>query len=146
MLGEFTKIVVVYNSNEISIQLDSFDDNMYSSLIKVLSETTNEKNIVKDFKLMALNTSVPYLLVDENNLWNIIREVKSDGYLKLFMDKNVTTEKDEDDDTMFSGVKIKEEKNFDDDFDDFDSNTETKNDKNENDVDKEKQINKVQMY
>ena len=58
-------------------------DNNYNIFIKNLSEKTDEKNILTNFKLMWISSNIPYLLVDEDNFWNFLHEKRKEENLKL---------------------------------------------------------------
>jgi len=110
------KISVLFNSKEIVLELDPFDDNLYDKLIKAIEEATGEENIKNDYILMSLNSNAPYLLIDEHNLFNIINEERKEEYLKLFLSKNKNVE-DEGEDDCFTGLS--KLKTFDEDFGDL---------------------------
>ena len=107
------RVIVLYNSKEIVLELDAFDDDLYDKLIKAIEESTGEENIKNDYILMSLNSNVPYLLIDEHNLFNIINEERKEKDLKLFLSKNKNVE-DEGDDECFTGLS--KLKTFDEDF------------------------------
>jgi hypothetical protein len=107
------RVIVLYNSKEIVLELDPFEDDLYDKLIKAIEEATGEENIKNDYIFMTLNSNAPYLLIDENNLFNIINEERKEEDLKLFMSKNKNVE-DEGDDECFTGLS--KLKTFDEDF------------------------------
>lgn len=67
-MSDLIRTNVLYNSKEIILDLNPLNDDNYYKLIKYLEEETGENNIEKNFKLTALNSNIPYLLIDENNL------------------------------------------------------------------------------
>ena len=97
---------------------------------------------------MAINTNIPYLLVEENNFWNILHEERKDGILKLFMNKQEKNEEekvDEGADELFlSGIKssssIGKDNDDDDDFNDEDfGQRDTFSEKKEEKISKEEE-------
>ena len=122
MNDEITKISISYNSKEIIIDLNLNDFDIFDSFIKILSEKTGEQNIMQNFELMPVNTSMPYILIDENNFLTIIDEKRETNDLKLFMNKKAKNEEEEEDDdnnnilTKNKNKKIKDSE--DDDFSD----------------------------
>ena len=148
MNDDLTTISVSYESKEILIGLDPYDDDPYTSFIKNLSEKIGVQNILNSFKIMAINSNIPYLLIDENNFWNILHEKRKEEMLKLFMnkiDKNENNdEEDNIDEPFLGGMKSSDINNdFDDfneeDFDDKEKSSEEKDEKNENDKENEKE-------
>lgn len=129
-MNESIKISVSYNSKEILIELENYelDEEIFTKFRDELSEKIGQKNILNNFKLMTINTNIPYLLVEENNFWNILHEERKDEILKLFMKKE-KTEEDENvdegaDELFFSGIKssssLGKDNDDDDDFNDED--------------------------
>ena len=140
-MNEIIKIIVTYNAKEILIELENKDFDVFDSFIKLLSEKTGEQNIINNFELMPLNTSMPYILIDENNFKNIIDEKIENDNLKLFMNrKEINIEEENDDDIIFNNKnnKIKKNNNNDneDDFSDNEEEKEIINNK-ENNINKE---------
>ena len=131
-MNQLIKISVSYNSNEILIELDDSDFDIFDTFIKILAEKTGEQNILNNFELMPVNTSMPYILIDENNFSNIIYEKISDEYIKIFMNKKEKNEEEEENDIINNNEnknknKIKED---DDDFSDHeDDNIQEENTK-----------------
>ena len=117
MNNNICQIIVSYNSKEILIDIDPYEDEVYNTFIKILAEKTGEQNILINYKLMCINSNIPYLLIDENNFWNILHEERKGKKLKLFMNK---LEKNEEDDfgeeAFLGGVKAYNDNEFDDDF------------------------------
>ena len=121
MNNNLTTISVSYESKEILIELDPFCEDAYTSFIKILSEKIGIDNLLNNYKIMAINTNIPYLLIDENNFWNILHEERKEEILKLFMNKldnteNNDDEEDNNDEPFLSGMKSS---NINNDFDDF---------------------------
>lgn len=130
-MDESITISVSYNSKEILIELENYDldQDIFTKFMDQLTEKIGQKNILSNFKLMAINTNIPYLLVEENNFWNILHEERKDGILKLFMNKKEKNEEDEKveeggDELFLSGIKsssnIGKDNYDDDDFNDED--------------------------
>ena len=146
MNNNLTTISVSYESKEILIELDPFCEDTYTSFIKILSEKIGIDNLLNNYKIMAINTNIPYLLIDENNFWNILHEERKEEILKLFMNKldntenNDDDEEDNNDEPFLGGMKSSNINNdFDDfneeDFDDKENSIGEKNEKNEQGVD-----------
>ena len=149
-MNESIQISVSYNSKEILIELENYelDEDIFTKFIDQLSEKIGQKNILSNFKLMAINTNIPYLLVEENNFWNILHEERKDGILKLFMNKQEKNEEekvDEGADELFlSGIKssssIGKDNDDDDDFNDEDfGQRDTFSEKKEEKISKEEE-------
>ena len=150
-MNESIQISVSYNSKEILIELENYDldEDIFTKFIDQLSEKIGQKNILSNFKLMAINTNIPYLLVDENNFWNILHEERKDGILKLFMNKQEKNEEEEKvdegaDELFFSGIKsssnIGKDNDDDDDFNDEDfGQRDTFSEKKEEKISKEEE-------
>ena len=125
-MNEIKKIIVSYNTNEILIELELDKKNfeIFNNFIKILSEKTGEKDILNDFELMPVNTSVPYILIDENNFRNIIEEEIGQDNLKLFMNKKEKNEEEEENEIDSNENEnniennIKNKNNDEDDFSD----------------------------
>ena len=131
-MNQLIKISVSYNSNEILIELDDSDFDIFDTFIKILAEKTGEQNILNNFELMPVNTSMPYILIDENNFSNIIYEKISDEYIKIFMNKKEKNEEEEENDIINNNENINKNKikEDDDDFSDHeDDNIQEENTK-----------------
>ena len=149
-MNESIQISVSYNSKEILIELENYelDEDIFTKFIDQLSEKIGQKNILSNFKLMAINTNIPYLLVEENNFWNILHEERKDGILKLFMNKQEKNEEEKvdegADELFFSGIKssssIGKDNDDDDDFNDEDfGQRDTFSEKKEEKISKEEE-------
>ena len=133
-----TTISVSYNTKEILIDLDIHDDNNFNTFIKNLTEKTGEKDIISNFKLMCLNSNIPYLLVDEDNFWNFLHEKREEN-LKLFMSKIENNEEEDNNDDLFlGGIKAQNDNNSDDFSEDFEQKDNTFEEKENNNKNKEK--------
>jgi hypothetical protein len=150
-MNESIQISVSYNSKEILIELENYelDEDIFTKFIDQLSAKIGQKNILSNFKLMAINTNIPYLLVEENNFLNILHEERKDGILKLFMNKQEKNEEEEKvdegaDELFFSGIKsssnIGKDNDDDDDFNDEDfDQRDTFSEKKEEKISKEEE-------
>ena len=138
-MNEIIKIIVTYNAKEILIELENKEFDVFDSFIKILSEKTGEQNILNNFVLMPINTSMPYILIDENNFKNIIEEKIENDNLKLFMNKKEITEEEEKDDELILNSKYSNNKINNDNEDDFSDNEEEKEigDNKEDNINKE---------
>lgn len=72
------RVSVLYNSKEIVLELNPFDDDLYDKLNKAIEEATGEQSIKNEYILMSLNSNAPYLLIDEHNLFSIINEERKE--------------------------------------------------------------------
>ena len=145
MNENYSLISVSYNSEEILIEIDPYDNDNFKTFIENLSEKTGEKNILSNFKLTCINSNIPYLSVDENNFWNFVFETRKEEKLKLLMNKKEKNEEDENNDYAFlGGIKASNDNDFDDFNEDFDlkenSFEDNNNDKNINKEEKNKLI------
>ena len=132
-MNQIIKLSVSYNQNEILIELNENEINIYDSFIKTLSEKTGEENIINDFLLMPVNTNMPYILIDENNFKNILEENHLEENIKIFMNKKEKNEDEEEEEKEQNEFILNNNKNkniikkissddFDDDFFDEDNN------------------------
>jgi len=132
-MNQIIKLSVSYNQNEILIELNENEINIYDTFIKLLGEKTGEENIINDFLLMPVNTNMPYILIDENNFKNILEENHLEENIKIFMnkkEKNEDEEEEEKEQNEFilnnnnkkNEIKKKISDDFDDDFFDEDNN------------------------
>ena len=123
-MNQIIQIIVSYNSNEILIDLEQDDFDVFDTFIKILGEKTGEKNILKDFELMPVNTKMAYILIDENNFQNIIFENNTEEKLKIFMNKKESNDEEENDTILNNNKNKNKIKNNDDNDDDFSDNEE----------------------
>ena len=159
------KVIIQYNGEELSLDIEINEDNIYNTFIDIFRQKFREEDIHKKYTLTAINTSIPYLIIDENNISNIFKEkIENDAPLKIL----ITKEDDEDvgrkDSTekKLVGGFIKGAADDEEDFDDNDfelieahnNNIRDNNDKINNDDDnnnnmdeekekKEKELNKL---
>ena len=127
MSYNLTRIIIIYNSKEIFLDVDPLDEDIYSKLLKSLEKAAEVQNIEKNFKLTTLNSNIPYLLIDESNISSILQEDIKDEYLKILMNKNEVDEEEEDD--LFK-TGIQRKTNL-EDFDEFEREDNQKDDNNE---------------
>ena len=139
------KVIIQYNGKELTLEIEINMDNVYNTFIDIFRQKFREEDITHKYKLTTINTKIPYLIIDENNISNIFNEkIENDEILKILITKEEDEEikSDNKDEKFFRGF-IKNNANDDeDDFndDDFvfvDKNTKTGDIKIiENDVDK----------
>ena len=143
-MNQIIQIIVSYNSNEILIELKQNDFKIFNTFIKILSEKIGEKDIINDFELMPVNTSMAYILIDEDNFQNIIEENLAEEKLKIFMKKKEKYDEEENvTDTILNNINHKNKiKNNDDDEDDFSDNDEFLI-KSDNEQEKGNEINEI---
>ena len=154
------KVVVLYKGKEKSIDMEINEDNLYNSFLDIFRQMFNENDPLKyKYKLTAINTSIPYLLIDEDNISNIIKEkIPNNAPLKLLLTKEEDFEeikKDSLEDKFMTGYidrcSFGDDEFKDDDFIILDENTnienlanKIKNEENEKkDKEKEEEINKL---
>ena len=121
-MDEITKIIVDYNAKEILLELNKDELNSFDTFLKILSEKTGEENIINNFELMPINTSMPYILIDQNNFINIISEKIKDENLKLFMNKKEKEEENENNNDLNMKKENENKRKKDDNDDDFSDN------------------------
>ena len=117
------KVIIQYNGKELTLDLEINEDNTYNTFIDIFRQKFREEDINKKFKLTSINTIIPYLIIDQNNISSILNEkTQKDEPLKIL----VTTEEDEEDKRrdnnykkFFSGF-IKGSQQDEDDFNDDD--------------------------
>ena len=126
------KFEIFYQSKTIIVilKIEEKEKNLFNKFIEQLKKelNINENDKITEFKIMTLNTNEMYLIVNEDNFENIIKEKTKDGIIKLFLDINYE-EKIEKLNIQNEIKKIEE----DDDFDETISL---------NNTDKNKKINK----
>ena len=116
------KVIIQYNGKELSLEIEVNEDNIYNTFIDIFRQKFREEDITYKYKLTAINTKIPYLIIDENNMLNIFNEkIENDEILKILITKEEDEEikKDSQDENFFRGF-IKNNTN--DDEDDFDDN------------------------
>ena len=120
------KVLVKYKGNEELIDIEINEDNLYNSFLDIFRQKFNENDPLRNkFKITTINTSVPYLLLDENNISNIIKEkLPNDEPLKLLLTKEENFEeitRDSFADDFISGyVNAKNDSMDEEDFKDDD--------------------------
>ena len=116
------KVIIQYNGKELTLHIEINEDNIYNTFIDIFRQKFREEDINKKYKLTAINTSIPYLIIDENNISNIFKEkIENDAPLKILITNEEDDEgrKDSKDDKFFRGF-IKGAQEDEDDFDDND--------------------------
>ena len=137
------KFEILYQSKTLFVILnkEENDNNLFNKFIEQLKKELNiiDANKKAIFKIMALNAKEMYLIVNEENFSNIIKEKAKNEIIKLFLDIEFLDEKKE---IKNENKKIDE----DDDFNEeislslFDKTNIINNDKKiENKVNNEKQ-------
>ena len=153
------KVAVLYKGIEKLINLELNFDNLYNSFLDIFRQKFEENDPSRDkFKLTAINSSIPYLLIDENNIKNIIKEkIPNDEVLKILLTKEedygntIKNKRDSLDENFYCGY-VKEGPGDEEDFNDDDfmilDEDNIKNNNNEikteeNDDKKEEEINNI---
>ena len=83
----FKTIIVLYKETEYKISLNLEEITSYALLKQKILSFYNELNTPFTYHLMAINTSNPYTLLDEENFNQIINEKIEGDELKLFLNK-----------------------------------------------------------
>ena len=129
------KFEILYQARTIFVILKLQENikNLYNKFIEQLNKELNidDPNKKAIYKLMTLNTKEMYLIVNEDNFENIIKEKTTEGIIKLFLDIDFESNIDKKE-------EIKEIKKNDDDEEDF---NETINLSNLNKINLNNQIN-----
>ena len=155
------KVIVIYKGKQEEMEIEINEDNLYNSFLDIFRQKFGENDPMRHkFKLTTINTSIPYLLIDEDNIKNIIKEkIPNDAPLKLLLTKEEDFEeitRDSLEDNLLGGfVKdsiIDNDEDFkDDDFIILDENIEInkivqkkkKEENNEDENEKEKELNQI---
>ena len=86
------KFEIFYQSKTIIVilKIEENEKNLFNKFIEQLKKelNINENDKITEFKIMTLNTNEMYLIVNEDNFENIIKEKTKDGIIKLFLDIN----------------------------------------------------------
>ena len=141
------KVIVLYNGTETLMDIEINEDNLYNSFLDIFRQRFNliDPSLNK-FKLTAINTNVPYLLIDPNNIASIIKEkIENNAPLKLLLTKEEGFEeikRDSMDDNFFcgymKGISLDDE-DFYDDFITLDEHTDIEKIRNQINIDKNKE-------
>ena len=106
-------IIILYNEKESKIDINLEEINSYSLLKQKILSFYNELNTPFTYHLMAINTSSPYTLLDEENFNQILNEKIEGEELKLFLNKIIP------EDTNIDIIKENNENKIDIEDDDF---------------------------
>ena len=69
------QVNVLYNGIETLMEIEINEDNLFNSFLDIFRQKFSIAGPkLVNFKLTAINTNVPYLLIDEDNIANIIKE------------------------------------------------------------------------
>ena len=151
------KVIIQYNGEEISQEIEINEDNIYNTFIDIFRQKFREVDVNHKYKLTGINTNIPYLIIDENNISNIFKEkIEAGDTLKILITKEEDDEKRKDsrDEKFFRGY-IKGSNDEEDDFNDDDfvilddikdeeiENKKEEKEKHEDNDEKEKEINKL---
>ena len=116
------KVIIQYNGKELTLDIEINEDNIYNTFIDIFRQKFREEDINKKYKLTSINTSIPYLIIDENNIINIFKEkIEKDEPLKILVTVEDEEEirRDSKDENFFRGF-IKGAQQDEDDFEDND--------------------------
>jgi hypothetical protein len=116
------KVLALYNGNEMLLDIEINYDNLYNSFLDIFRQKFNERDpSINKFKLTTINTSIPYLLIDPNNIKSIIEEkIENNAPLKILLTKEEEFDelkKDSMEENFFCGY-MKEVSAFEEDFND----------------------------
>ena len=110
------KFEILYQSKTIIviIKAEENEKNLFNKFIQQLKKELdiNDPNKKVIFKLMTLNTKEMYLIVNEDNFDNIIKEKTNDGIIKLFLDINFEEELNNTNNQNKNEIKKIEEEDF----------------------------------
>ena len=82
------EIIVIYNSTEYKIKIDTTLENLYYDFLQEISMQICEPVVPMKYKLTSINNSIPYLLIDVDNIKEIFDDVLPNGeILKLLLTK-----------------------------------------------------------
>ena len=153
------KVIIKYNGKELTLEIEINIDNIYNTFIDIFRQKFREEEINEKFKLTAINTNIPYLIIDENNIANILNEkIENDAPLKILVIKKDDIEEEEEgkrkdskEEKFFrgfiKGIHDDEEDFDDDDFMILDKNANTGElkikENNKDDNEQQKEINKL---
>ena len=135
------KVIIQYNGKELTLDIEINEDNIYNTFIDIFRQKFREEDINKKYKLTSINTSIPYLIIDENNIINIFKEkIEKDEPLKILVtvEDEEEIKRDSKDENFFRGFI----KGAQQDEDDFEDNDFVILDENGNDLKTENIINK----
>ena len=116
------KFEILYQTKTIIVILNLEDNNtnIFNKFIEQLKKELdiNDTNNKVIYKIMTLNTKEMYLIVNEDNFENIIKEKSNDGIIKLFLDIDYEDEIDQlkIKNEMNKGKEIKEDEDFNEDI------------------------------
>ena len=116
------KVIIQYNGKELTLDIEINEDNIYNTFIDIFRQKFREEDINKKYKLTSINTSIPYLIIDENNIINIFKEkIEKDEPLKILVtvEDEEEIKRDSKDENFFRGF-IKGAQQDEDDFEDND--------------------------
>ena len=153
-------VIIQYNGKELTLDIEINEDNIYNTFIDIFRQKFREEDINKKYKLTAINTNIPYLIIDENNIANILNEkIENDAPLKILIikeddeDEEEGKRKESKDEKFFGGfIKGNRDDDDEEDFDDNDFMILDKNvntgeikikENNKDDNEQEKEINKL---
>ena len=116
------KVIIQYNGKELTLDIEINEDNIYNTFIDIFRQKFREEDINKKYKLTSINTSIPYLIIDENNIINIFKEkIEKDEPLEILVtvEDEEEIKRDSKDENFFRGF-IKGAQQDEDDFEDND--------------------------
>ena len=110
------KFEILYQSKTIIVIIkpEENEKNLFNKFIQQLKKELdiNDPNKKVIFKLMTLNTKEIYLIVNEDNFDNIIKEKTNEGIIKLSLDINFEDELNNTNNQNKNEIKKIEEEDF----------------------------------
>ena len=58
------KVIIQYNGKELPLDIEINEDNIYNTFIDIFRQKFREIDINQKYKLTAINTNIPYLVID----------------------------------------------------------------------------------
>ena len=68
------EIIVIYKTKEYKVNIDTSLDDLYYYFLEEITIQTGEPIVPMKYKLTSINNSVPYLLIDENNIKQFLKK------------------------------------------------------------------------
>ena len=135
-------VIILYNGEETKMEFNLEEINTYDLLMNKIQSTINENNPSLHYNLMAINSSEPYTLIEQDNYMKIMQEQINEGDLKIFFNKidmneieNIGNENNSTDPPPASNKIFEVEANIEDDDNEFviENGDDEKKENNKND-------------
>lgn len=84
------KICLIYNGQESELDCEYFLTESYDNFSQFIREQINELDPLTNLKITAINTSIPYIQLDDKNISTILHEDLNEGeIIKIFVTKDL---------------------------------------------------------